>query len=192
MKAVQIINDKTVARAMTDTIRRTILMVLRDRPMTQTQLAEELGFSKAALNHHLKVLKQYQLVSIVKKEEESHGIIQKFFAANSYLLLYDFNVLPKDIVSYFYPSLLERTRGVVSMLLLHNQSVTHNRQLARFIMKNLSSYLIEAAGPYIDKEIDYGDESMIYEIYVKAIRAMLKEKFDGQNILSNATHYESC
>jgi predicted transcriptional regulator len=178
MKAVQIICDQTVARAMTDTIRRTILMILREKPMTQTQLAEELGLSKAALNHHLKILKQHNLVNIVKNEEESHGIIQKFFAANSYFLLYDVNSLPKDIVSYFYPSRLERARGIISMLSLRNQSLMRDQKLSDFITKNLSTYLIEAAAPYVDREIDYGDEGIIYEIYMKAIKALLKEKPD--------------
>lgn len=175
MKVVQIIDNQAVARAMTDTIRRTILMVLRDRPMTQTQLAEEIGLSKAALNHHLKILKQHRLVSIVRKEEESHGIVQKFFAANSYLLLYDFSALPKDIASHFYPARLERARGIISMLSLNDQSVMHDQKLTRFIMKNLSSYLVEAAAPYVDTEIDYGDECAVYEIYIKAVKALLKE-----------------
>lgn len=178
MKAVQIIDNQTVARAMTDTIRRTILMVLRDRPMTQTQLAEEIGLSKAALNHHLKILKQHRLVSIVKREEESHGIVQKFFAANSYLLLYDFNALPKDIASHFYPVGLERARGIISMLSLNNQSVIHDQKLTRFITKNLSAYLVEAAAPYVDREIDYGDEVITYEIYMRAVKALLKGKLD--------------
>ncbi|AIF83193.1 transcriptional regulator, ArsR family [Candidatus Nitrososphaera evergladensis SR1] len=176
MKAVQIIGDQVVARAMTDTMRRTILMMLRDRPMTQTQLAEELGLSKAALNHHLKILKQHNLVSIVKKEVESHGIVQKFFAANSYLQLYDFNSLPRDVVSYFYAARLERERGIISMLALNNQSLMRDQKLTSFITKNLSAYLIEAAGPYVNTEIDYGDEGIIYEIYTKAVKALLKEK----------------
>ena len=176
MRAVHIIDDETVARAMTDTIRRTILLILRDRPMTQTQLADELGLSKAALNHHLKILMGHNLVSIVKKEEESHGIVQKFFAATSYLLLYDLNALPKDIVCYFYPAGLERSRGIISMLSMKDKSFERDNELAGFITKNLSAYLIQAAKPYIEKEIDYGDESMVHEIYVRAIKAILKEK----------------
>jgi DNA-binding transcriptional ArsR family regulator len=176
MKAVQIICDQEIARAMTDTIRRTILMVLREKPMTQTQLAEEIGLSKAALNHHLKILQQHRLVSIVKREEESHGIVQKFFAAHSYLLLYDFNALPKDIVSYFYPAILERATGIISMLSLNNQSLMRDHRLANFITKNLSTYLIEAAAPYVDVEIDYGDEGITYEIYTRAIQTLLREK----------------
>lgn len=176
MKAVHIINDETVARAMTDTIRRTILLTLRDRPMTQTQLAEEFGLSKAAVNHHLKILMQHKLVRIVKKEEESHGIVQKFFAATSYLLLYDLDALPKDVVCYYYPAGLERARGIISMLSMKDKSFERDRELANYITRNLSAYLIQAAKPYIDKEIDYGDESMVHEIYVRAIKAILKEK----------------
>lgn len=176
MKAVQIICNREIARALTDTIRRTILMVLREKPMTQTQLAEEMGLSKAALNHHLKILQQYGLVSLVKKEEESHGIVQKFFAANSYLLLYDFNALPKDIVSYFYPAILERATGIISMLSMSNQTLLRDHKLANFITKNLSTYLIEAAAPYVDIDIDYGDEGTTYEIYTRAIQTLLREK----------------
>jgi DNA-binding transcriptional ArsR family regulator len=161
---------------MTDTIRRTILLFLRDRPMTQTQLADELGLSKAALNHHLKILMHHKLVSIVKKEEESHGIVQKFFAADAYFLLFDLDALPRDVVCYFYPAGLERARGIISMLSLYDGSFKRDQALADFITKNLSAYLIRAAKPYLEKEINYGDESMIHEIYVKAIKSILKDK----------------
>ena len=50
MKAVYIINDVKVAKVLVDPMRRAILDLLRQRPMTQAGLANELGLTGASLN----------------------------------------------------------------------------------------------------------------------------------------------
>ena len=62
------------------------------------------------------------------------------------------------------------------MLSLNNQSLTRDHRLTSYIAKNLPAYLIEAAMPYVDVDVDYGDEAVIYEIYVNAVKALLSEK----------------
>ena len=68
MKAVLIVNDHKVAKILIDPMRRAILELLREKPMTQTQLASELGLTVASLNYHINLLKSYKLVNIAKKK----------------------------------------------------------------------------------------------------------------------------
>ena len=43
MKAVYVVSDLKVAKVLVDPMRRAILDLLRQKPMTQAQLAQELG-----------------------------------------------------------------------------------------------------------------------------------------------------
>ena len=86
MKAVYIVNDLKVAKILVDPMRRAILDLLRQRPMTQAQLAHELGLTNASLNYHIKKLRSKKLVVVAKKEVEEHSIMQIFFSSIAYLL----------------------------------------------------------------------------------------------------------
>jgi hypothetical protein len=44
------------------------------------------------------------------------------------------------------------------------------------ISENLSRFLVKTANSYEDKIVNHGDESIIYEIYSKALSSFLKEK----------------
>src|SRR5919197_5481445 len=121
MKAVYVVNDVKIAKILIDPMRRAILDLLRQRPMTQAGLANELGLTGASLNHHMKILRAKKLVTIFKKEIERHRIMQIFFSSIAYLFVYDLESLRKDIARYFYPISLERARAVVSLLLLYSQ-----------------------------------------------------------------------
>jgi DNA-binding transcriptional ArsR family regulator len=118
MKAVYIVNDPNVAKILVDPMRRAILDLLRQRPMTQSQLAHELGLTGASLNYHIKKLRSKRLVVIVKKEVIERNIMQIFFSGIAYLFVYDLDSFPKNIAGYFYPMALERARSVVSLYML--------------------------------------------------------------------------
>jgi DNA-binding transcriptional ArsR family regulator len=51
MKSVYIVNDLKVAKVLVDPMRRAILDLLRQKPMTQAQLAQMLGLTGASLNY---------------------------------------------------------------------------------------------------------------------------------------------
>jgi DNA-binding transcriptional ArsR family regulator len=180
MKAVYIINDVKVAKVLVDPMRRAILDLLRQRPMTQAGLANELGLTGASLNHHMKILRSKKLVTIFKREIERHRIMQIFFSSVAYLFIYDLDSLPKNIARYFYPVSLERARAAVSLLLLYNKelSVYDIEQTAETInalSENLSRYLVMAAKYYEKQIINHGDERYVYEIYGKAMTNLMKE-----------------
>ncbi|MGB7956290.1 MAG: helix-turn-helix domain-containing protein, partial [Candidatus Nitrosopolaris sp.] len=84
MKAVNIVNDSNVAKVLIDPMRRAILDLLRQKPMTQAQMADELGLSGASLNYHIKILRSRKLVVVFKRELERHRLKQIFFFAAAY------------------------------------------------------------------------------------------------------------
>jgi DNA-binding transcriptional ArsR family regulator len=180
MKAVYIVNDAKIAKILVDPMRRAILDLLRQRPMTQAGLANELGLTGASLNHHIKILRSKKLVTIFKREVERHRIMQIFLSSVAYLFVYDLESLPKNVARYFYPISMERARSVVSLLLVYNKKlstfdIAQTPEAINTISENLSRYLIISAKSYQKRVINHSDERYIYEIYGKAILSLLKE-----------------
>jgi DNA-binding transcriptional ArsR family regulator len=173
MKAVYVVKDPEVAKVLVDPMRRAILNLLREKPRTQAQLADELGLSDASLNYHMKILRENGLVILTKKVAEEHGIIQKFFSPVASLFVYDVDALPKDISRYFYPQSLERARSVISMYDLGGD--IHDAHIVNSISDNLSRLLVSTAKEYVKKEVSYGNDAIIHEIYSKAIMALGKQ-----------------
>ncbi|MGI0005148.1 MAG: ArsR/SmtB family transcription factor [Nitrososphaera sp.] len=174
MKAAYIVDDPDIAGILIDPMRRAILTFLRQKPMTQAQLADELGLSDASLNYHMKILKNAGLVAITKKVAEEHGIIQKFFSPAAYLFVYDLDALPKDIARYFYPVSIERSWGVLATLAAKNgKSGYREVQGINGVTEGLSRLLVETARPYARKETAHGNEALAHEIYSKAVKAWI-------------------
>ena len=180
MKAVYIVNNVKIAKILVDPMRRAILDLLRQKPMTQAGLANELGLTGASLNHHMKILRSNRLVTIFKREVERHRIMQIFLSSVAYLFIYDLDSLPKNIARYFYAVSLERARAVVSLLLLWNEEISaydieQTPETINAISEDVSRYLVKVAKHYEKRVINHGDERYVYEIYGKAITNLLKE-----------------
>ncbi len=174
MRAVYIVNDAKIASILIDPMRRAILNLLRQKPMTQAQLANELGLSGASLNHHMKILRSKRLVTIAKREVERHRIMQIFFTSVAYLFVYDLNSLPKDISRYFYPVSLERARGLISMLMIKERSFEiESPEITNNLAERLSELIVKTARRYEHKDIDSSYERIVFEIYTKAANELL-------------------
>lgn len=177
MKAVYIVDDLKVAKVLVDPMRRAILNLLREKPMTQAQLAGELGLSDPSLNYHMKILRANRLVTITKKVAEGHGIIQKFFSPAAYLFVYDLDALPKSLARYFYPVSLERARAAAALLVMGGKPALGDRSSAiNDMAAKLSALIVDAARPYSRKEASYGNEKVVYEVYTKAFAMLLKKE----------------
>src|ERR687885_564228 len=163
MKAVYIVDDVKIAKILVDPMRRAILDLLRQKPMTQAGLANELGLTGASLNHHMKILRSNRLVTIFKREVERHRIMQIFLSSVAYFFVYDLDSLPKSIARYFYPVSLERARAAVSLLKMNNNDDSNNEirytpDAINTISEELSWQLIMAAKSYESSIINHGDE----------------------------------
>jgi DNA-binding transcriptional ArsR family regulator len=189
MKAVYIVDDVKIAKVLVDPMRRAILDLLRQKPMTQAGLANELGLTGPSLNYHMKILRSKKLVTIAKKEIEMHRIMQIFFSSVAYLFVYDLDSLPKNIARYFYPVSLERARAVVSLLTLNKKdsllSSYHIEQTPEAIndmSENLSRFLVNTARSYEKLTVNHANETIIYEIYKKALSSLLNHELQLHNV----------
>ena len=178
MKAVYIVNNSKVAKTLIDPMRRAILDLLRQKPMTQAQMADELGLSSASLNYHIKILRSRKLVVVAKREYERHGIKQIFFLAAAYLFVYDLDLLPKSIARYFCPVSLERARSAISLLIMNNRnnSIDQTPDISNSFAEILSRQLVKVAKAYVEQQVNHAQESIIYEIYTKARSELLDMK----------------
>jgi DNA-binding transcriptional ArsR family regulator len=179
MKAVYIVNDSTVAKVLIDPMRRAILDLLRQKPMTQAQMADELGLSGASLNYHIKILRSRKLVVVFKRDLERHRLKQIFFLAAAYVFVYDLDSLPKHIARYFFPVSLERARAIISLLMVNDDiRIDQTPNMSNSFSELLSRQLVKVAKAYEEKQVDYAQEKIIYEIYTKAISKLLDKKKD--------------
>jgi DNA-binding transcriptional ArsR family regulator len=176
VKAVYIVDDPKVAKVLIDPMRRAILELLREKPMTQTHLAKELGLTQASLSYHIKLLKSKKLVNVFQKKAELHGIIQIYFSTSAYLYIYDLNSLPKDMSRYFYPIALERIRAVISVMLLYDDKYRLKKDVPTItgLSNVLSELMVKSGRLYINKEAKFGKENIIFDIYIKAIKDLFK------------------
>src|SRR5215467_2350995 len=192
MKAVYIVNNSKVAKTLIDPMRRAILDLLRQKPMTQAQMADELGLSSASLNYHIKILRSRKLVVVAKREYERHGIKQIFFLAAAYLFVYDLDLLPKSIARYFCPVSLERARSAISLLIMNNRnnSIDQTPDISNSFAEILSRQLVKIAKAYVEKQVNHAQESIIYEIYTKAMSELLdmKKTLLSKDIALNLHH----
>ena len=179
MKAVYIVNDTKVAKVLIDPMRRAILNLLSQKPMTQVSAGHELGLSGASLNYHIKILRSRKLVVVARRETERHRLKQIFFLSGAYLFVYDLDSLPKHITRYFFPVSLERARAIISMLILNDHiQIEQTVNISNSLSELLSRHLVNVAKANEEKEVDYAHEKIIYEIYTKAISKLLDKNKD--------------
>lgn len=156
-------------------MRREILRLLAERPMTENGLAEALGLSDPSVGHHLKILARSGLVRIARKEVEQHGIVQKFYATNSLVYFIDDHGMPLEIVRYFMPVHLERARAMIAALSALNGEFAEVRaeDLEEFA-RILNSAIVKVA-PRYSKQWKGDSEEVANRIYRDALIHLLEK-----------------
>jgi DNA-binding transcriptional ArsR family regulator len=82
MKTVKIITDPEAFQLLADDSRRRIIFLLRTRPMTVSQIAEELSLSPQTVYHHIQKLKGADMVEVVKEERVGH-LIESYYQSTA-------------------------------------------------------------------------------------------------------------
>lgn len=65
-------------RAVADVLRLRIIDILREQPMTVTQLGEKLGMAPAKVHYHVRELERVGLLKLVETREKG-GILEKYY-----------------------------------------------------------------------------------------------------------------
>ena len=177
IRLVEIIRDREAAKLVSDPMRRAILNLLRLRSLTQAELAESLGLTDATVNYHLQLLRKAGFITIARREEEEHGIMQKFYAPTAYLYLADVEALPREVARYFYPINIERARGVLSVLGNRNEIAGHDGREVDRLGEDLAKALVTVARKHSEKKVSQGEgEPLVVEIYADALSELRRQK----------------
>lgn len=173
MKLVTVVEDGEVAKMLSDPMRRAMLNILRERPLTESGLAQRLGLTDATINYHLAILKRWKLVKIVRKEVGEHGILQKFYLPSSYLYLPDLENLDPEAARYYLPTNIERVRGALSASKGIFTSVSGTQ--IDVLGEEFARVLVTVARRYEGRDVEPGNgESAVNEIYSRAFRALFR------------------
>lgn len=174
IKLVEVIRDSEAARLIADPMRRGILNLLRQKAMSQSELAESLGLTDGTVNYHLSLLRKIRFVTVARKELEEHGIMQKFYAPTAYLYLPDVESLPKEAARYYYPINIERIRGVLSAETARGIRLRLPDKGVDALGEDLAKELVKVTEEFKDAEVlQGGGEEMVNEIYSRALARLI-------------------
>jgi len=82
MKAVKVIKSPEAFQLLADDTRRRIIHLLRAKERTVSQIAEELGLTPQAIYHHIRKMKDADLIEIAREERVDH-FIETYYRASA-------------------------------------------------------------------------------------------------------------
>jgi len=144
--------------------------------MTETQLSQQLGLTRAAVGYHLHLLMDAGLINIDKVEAEKHGILQKFYVPIADLFIVDPARIPEDVQRYFMRTQIEHLRGMFSVFqLYHHISEVSSGTLEKLALAMLKQ--LKIVGQKHLKDAVPGDaESLRVKIYAEALANLTKQE----------------
>lgn len=175
--AVCIVDDPDKIRLLADFTRAEILRLLGTQPMTETQLSEQLGLTKAAIGYHLRLLMKVGVVRIEKLEAEKHGILQKYYRPAAALFIVDLEHVPKDVRRYFIQIQVEHLIGILSAFQLNHQISKISSKALEKLAIALLEQLKDVGKKYIGEEIVEEDSGALkVKVYSEALANLTKQK----------------
>ena len=175
-KAIFIVDNPESISLLADFTRTEILRLLSKYPMTETQLSEQLGITKAAVGYHLHLLMDAGLIQLDRVQAEKHGILQKFYTPIADLFIIDPIHTPQGVLRYFIRMQIEHLRGMFSVFQLyhHTSNISSKtfEELAIAMLKQL-----KIVGQKHKEDMARGDaESLKVKIYAEALANLTKQK----------------
>ncbi|HZW56694.1 MAG TPA: ArsR family transcriptional regulator [Nitrososphaerales archaeon] len=172
-RAAYVVSDEKIAMLLVDPMRRTILNLLADGEYTQSQMAEIVGLTNASVGHHIRILSEANLIKVVRREEEIHGIMQNFYRSVALCIVVDIERMSKSVSKYFFPINIERLRGAVAALTSENVVDTRtkmNTKRSEEIAENLAISIARQARRLGNQKTRLDRESITIEIYRRALK----------------------
>jgi DNA-binding transcriptional ArsR family regulator len=174
-RAAYVVRDKKIAMLLVDPMRRTILNLLADRSLTESQLSVLLGLTDASVGHHLRILLRAKLIKIEKREEEAHGIMQNFYRSVALCIVVDTRKMPTLVAKYFFPINIERMRGALAATNRRTLGLTHvDTRRLEMIAENLAIQIAVEAAKLENRKVFSDREATMLEIYRSALTKSLK------------------
>ncbi len=82
MKTIKLIKDPQAFNLLADNTRRRMIHLLRAKERTVSQIAEELSLTPQAIYHHIRKMKDADLVEVAKEERVAH-FIETYYRATA-------------------------------------------------------------------------------------------------------------
>ena len=172
--AVYIVDDLEKIRLLADFTRAEILQLLCEYPMTEAQLSEELGLTRAAVGYHLNLLLKAELIYLERVEPEKHGILQKFYSPIAAFFIVDYDRIPHDVMRYFLQMQIMYLRGIFIAFQLHHRffgvSPTTLEKLAVALLRQLK----ETGRKYTEDSVANA-ETLKVKIYAEVLDNLTKQ-----------------
>lgn len=173
--AVCIIDDPDKIRLLADFTRAEILQLLCEHPMTEAQLSEEIGLTRAAVGYHLNLLMKAQLIYLQKVEPEEHGILQKFYSPVAGFFTVDYDRIPDDVKRYFIQTQIMHLRGMFTVFQINHHffgiSPATLEKLAVAMLKQLENI----SRKYVERKLIENPETLKVKIYAEAFERLMKQ-----------------
>jgi len=173
---VLILDDPDKIALLADFTRMEILHLLSTHSMTETQLSEQLGLTKAAVGYHLHLLIEAGLIYVEKTEVEKHGIVQKYYKPTAKLFIIDPEKIPNSIRRHFIWQQMERLIGALSILQLNNYNLKISPEILEKLAVAVLEQLREVGMKYVNFETSESVLSLEIKIYGEALTQILKQK----------------
>jgi DNA-binding transcriptional ArsR family regulator len=182
--AVCVLEDAEKIELIADFERSEILRLMDERPMTETQLSDAFGITKASIGYHLNLLMEGGLIEIVKTEEEEHGIMQKYYASKAAIFIPDFDRATEQVRKQIIYSKKEWLRGALSAFRLRGGGNKHRLQIDSDTMEELTTDALRKLtdiGREYEKEITSDDRELILSrIYCRTLADLIRDpKWNG-------------
>jgi DNA-binding transcriptional ArsR family regulator len=87
---VLVVDETEQLRALGDDLRSGIVVMLRERAASVTELAQKLGLPKGTVGHHVKVLEKAGLVRVVRTRQV-RAVTEKYYGRTARLFLFKSN-----------------------------------------------------------------------------------------------------
>ena len=174
-KAVCIVDDPDKIRLLANFTRAEILQLLCEHTMTEAQLSDELGLTRAAVGYHLNLLMKAQLIYLERVEPEEHGILQKFYSPMAAFFIMNLDCIPNDVKRYFIQTQIMHLRGIFAAFQLHHRfssvSPATLEKLAMAMLKQLEN----AGRKHAEEGPVQNADTLKVKIYAEALEGLTKQ-----------------
>ena len=173
--AVYIVEDPKKIRLLADFTRAEILQLLCENPMTEAQLSEELGLTRAAVGYHLNLLLKAELIYIARVEPEKHGILQKFYNPIAAFLIIDCDHIPHDVKRYFLQTQIMYLRGIFIAFQLHHRFFGVSPAILEKLALAMLKQLEETGRKYTKEAPVENAETLKVKIYAEVLNNLTRQ-----------------
>lgn len=153
-----------------------ILQLLWEHSMTEAQLADELGITRSAVGYHLKKLLQANLIYVSRREEEKHGIMQKYYRPIAAFITANHVTTPKEVRRYFIQRHIDFLRGVFTALTLRDTVVEVTPLTLERLAEEFAEQVLKASEPYVSQTLAGNVATLKLRILVDALRKLAQQE----------------